>query len=94
MDALLERLEIKLREWKPATANEVRQYVAEIMDLADNEIHHRIPPHGRRDQCFCPWTSGMLVGRRYGSGSPRKYSRRHTGISFGRVGDEPGTRNT
>ncbi len=38
MDALAERLDVKLREWKPATANEVRQYVEEIFDLADQDM--------------------------------------------------------
>ncbi|RJP21953.1 MAG: hypothetical protein C4527_22535 [Candidatus Omnitrophota bacterium] len=38
MDALVERLDVKLREWKPAIANEVRQYVKEIIDLADRDV--------------------------------------------------------
>jgi hypothetical protein len=37
MDALVERLDVKLREWKPETAEEVRQCVAEIIALADQE---------------------------------------------------------
>ena len=37
MDALVERLDAKLREWKPETAAEVRECVAEIMALADQE---------------------------------------------------------
>lgn len=36
MDALIERLDEKLREWKPETAAQVRQYVAEIIELADH----------------------------------------------------------
>lgn len=35
MDALAERLDAKLREWKPETAAQVREYVAEIISLAD-----------------------------------------------------------
>ncbi len=35
MDALLEKLDTKLREWKRETAEDVRQRVAEIIDLAD-----------------------------------------------------------
>jgi hypothetical protein len=35
MDALVERLELKLREWTPRTAAEVKQRIAEIIDLAD-----------------------------------------------------------
>jgi hypothetical protein len=37
MDALVERLDTKLREWKPETAAEVRQCAAEIIALADQE---------------------------------------------------------
>ena len=37
MDALLERLDAKLRQWKPETAAQVRQFVAEVMDLADQD---------------------------------------------------------
>lgn len=37
MEALVEKLDTKLREWKPETADEVRQRVAEIIDLADQD---------------------------------------------------------
>jgi hypothetical protein len=37
MDALLETLDTKLREWKPETADSVRRRVAEIIDLADQD---------------------------------------------------------
>ncbi len=37
MDALLEKLDAKLKEWKPETAAEVRQRVAEMMALADQD---------------------------------------------------------
>jgi len=37
MDVLAERLDTKLREWKPDTAEQVRQQVAEIIDLADQD---------------------------------------------------------
>jgi hypothetical protein len=37
VDALLERLDAKLRQWKPETAAQVRQFVAEVMDLADQD---------------------------------------------------------
>ena len=37
MDALLEKLDTKLREWKPETADQVRKRVAEIIDLADQD---------------------------------------------------------
>jgi hypothetical protein len=35
MDALAERLDAKLRAWKPDTAEQVRQHVAEIIEMAD-----------------------------------------------------------
>jgi hypothetical protein len=38
MDALAETLDAKLREWTPATAAQVRQQVAEIIELADQEV--------------------------------------------------------
>jgi hypothetical protein len=37
MDALAAKLDSKLREWKPETAQEVRVLVDEIMGLADND---------------------------------------------------------
>jgi len=37
MDALIEKLDTKLREWKPETAARVQQCVAEIIALADQE---------------------------------------------------------
>ena len=38
MDAIAEKLDSKLREWKPETANEVRALVNEIMSLADDDV--------------------------------------------------------
>ena len=38
MEALLERLDTRLRQWKPETAEQVRQRVAEIIDLADEDL--------------------------------------------------------
>jgi hypothetical protein len=38
MDALAERLDTKLREWKPDTAAQVRQQVIEIIELADQDV--------------------------------------------------------
>ncbi len=37
MDTLAERLDEKLRQWKPDTAEDVRQRVAEIIELADHD---------------------------------------------------------
>lgn len=38
MDALVERLDTRLRQWKPETAARVRQCVAEVIDLADQDV--------------------------------------------------------
>ena len=38
VDALAEKLDSKLREWKPETAAQVRQRVAEVIDLADHDV--------------------------------------------------------
>ena len=38
MDALVEKLDTKLREWEPNTAAKVRKQVSEIIDLADQDI--------------------------------------------------------
>ena len=38
MDVLAERLDAKLREWGPHTVAEVRERIAEIIDLADHDI--------------------------------------------------------
>jgi len=37
MDALAERLDAKLRQWKADTAEQVRHRVTEIIDLADQD---------------------------------------------------------
>lgn len=37
MDSLLEKLDTKLREWKPETAEQVRERVAELIDVADQD---------------------------------------------------------
>jgi hypothetical protein len=37
MDALLEKLDAKLKEWKPETVVEVRSRLAEMMALADQD---------------------------------------------------------
>jgi hypothetical protein len=38
MDVLAERLDRKLREWSPETAEQVRSQVAEIIELADQGL--------------------------------------------------------
>ena len=37
MEALLEKLDMRLREWRPETATQVREALAEIVDLADQD---------------------------------------------------------
>jgi hypothetical protein len=37
MEAIAEKLELKLHEWKPETSEKVRALVAEIIDLADDD---------------------------------------------------------
>ena len=38
MDALLERLDRKLKEWSPETAERVRCQIAEMIELADHGL--------------------------------------------------------
>ena len=38
MDALVEKLDAGLRKWKPETAAQVRERVAEVIDLADQDV--------------------------------------------------------
>ena len=46
MDALVEELNNKLDQWKPDIAEQVRQYITEIIELADQDdlklFHSRI----------------------------------------------------
>jgi hypothetical protein len=38
VDALAEKLDARLREWKPETAAEAREHIAEVIELADQDI--------------------------------------------------------
>jgi hypothetical protein len=38
VDALAEKLDERLRRWKPETATEVRERIAEVIDLADEDV--------------------------------------------------------
>ena len=38
MDALVEKLDARLRQWKPGTAAEARERIAEVIDLADHDV--------------------------------------------------------
>jgi hypothetical protein len=37
MDALAEKLDARLREWKPETAAEARERITEVIELADHD---------------------------------------------------------
>ncbi len=38
MDALAEKLDARLREWRPETAAQARQRIAEVIELADADL--------------------------------------------------------
>lgn len=38
MDALAEKLDARLREWRPETAAEARERIAEVIELADADL--------------------------------------------------------
>ncbi|MGH9658381.1 MAG: hypothetical protein ACRD96_07535 [Bryobacteraceae bacterium] len=38
MDALAEKLDTRLRTWKPESAAQVRERVAEVIELADEDV--------------------------------------------------------
>jgi len=38
MDALAEKLDTKLRTWRPETADKVRERVIEVIELADDDV--------------------------------------------------------
>ena len=46
VDALVERLDARLRERKPGTAAQVRERVAEVIELADHDVLDLMRPRG------------------------------------------------
>jgi exonuclease V gamma subunit len=38
VDALAEKLDARLREWRPETAAEARERIAEVIELADADL--------------------------------------------------------
>jgi len=38
VDALAEKLDARLREWKPETAAEARERITEVIELADHDV--------------------------------------------------------
>ena len=60
MDALAEELDAKLRQWQPETAEQVRQSVTKIIDLADQDaldvLRSRVVEQGVLDMLDEPAT--------------------------------------
>jgi hypothetical protein len=50
VDALVERLDAKLREWKPDTAAQVRERVAEVIELADRDVLDLMRPRATEQE--------------------------------------------
>ena len=51
---MAEKLDARLREWKPETAAEARERIAEVIELADHDIlisRARVPPNRRSSTC-------------------------------------------
>jgi hypothetical protein len=38
VDALVEKLDARLRQWKPETAAKARERIAEVIELADHDV--------------------------------------------------------
>jgi hypothetical protein len=54
MDALIEKLDARLREWKPDTAAEVRARVAEVIELADQDVLDLTRPRATEQEVLDP----------------------------------------
>lgn len=52
MDALARKLDEKLRQWKPETAAEVRERVAEVIELADHDVLDLIRSRSREQEAL------------------------------------------
>ena len=50
MDALAEQLDKKLRLWKPETAAQVRDRVAEVMELANGDVLDLVRSRAREQE--------------------------------------------
>jgi hypothetical protein len=50
VDALVERLDARLREWKPETAAQVRERVAEVIELADQDVLDLMRPRATEQE--------------------------------------------
>ena len=76
MDALAEKLDTKLRTWQPETAAQVRQRVAEVIDLADEDVldvlDDLMRSHGFD---YIPTAVGVGSGGSFATGEFRRGSR-------------------
>jgi len=50
LDALVQQLDAKLREWKPETAAQVRERVAEVIELADRDVLDLVRPRATEQE--------------------------------------------
>ena len=50
VDVLVERLDARLREWKPETAAQVRECVSEVMELADHDVLDLLRPRATEQE--------------------------------------------
>ena len=50
VDALVERLDARLREWTPETAAQVRERVAEVIELADRDVLDLMRPRATEQE--------------------------------------------
>jgi len=50
MDALVKRLDARLDEWKPETAAQVRERVAEVIELADHDVLDLMRPRAAEQE--------------------------------------------
>ena len=50
MDALAEILDAKLRTWNPETASQVRERVAEVIEVADQSVLDLMRSRGREQE--------------------------------------------
>ena len=64
MDALAEKLDARLREWKPETAAEARERITEVMELADHDILDIA--RSRAAEQGLGWRDGNRCGARCG----------------------------
>jgi hypothetical protein len=50
VDVLVARLDAGLREWKPETAAQVRECVAEVIELADQDLLDLVRPRATEQE--------------------------------------------